>query len=319
MPTNYPVLIVTFARLDGLERLVSSGLAAGIRDFYVAIDGPRNEAHKNLQKQMQIYLDDMRERHGINIHVWHRDKNLGAAVSVLTAINWFFSKEEAGFILEDDLELSKDFFPFATRALNSYKDNSDVWLIAGSRMIQEDLNPINSEWSHYPMIWGWATWATKWKEMYRNLIEIEDPRFRDFFQKRSNFWFVGASRSKRGLIDAWDIPLAYAQFRTRKFTVIPPVNLVTNIGFDSNATHTSGDFYPLNHPHSTLMANMSLSTTFSHTKADAYDKNLDSKLFKIKFWHAFLRLYRPFLDILKSRKMNLGSLALRVNKVTLPE
>jgi hypothetical protein len=67
------------------------------------------------------------------------------------------------------------------------------------------------------------------------------------------------------------------------------------------------------------MANMSLSTTVSHTKADAYDKNLDSTLFKIKFWHSFLRLYRPLLDVLKSRKMNLGSLAVRVNQVTLPK
>jgi hypothetical protein len=34
-----------------------------------------------------------------------------------------------------------------------------------------------SEWSHYPMIWGWATWASKWNEMSAKLFEIDKPHF----------------------------------------------------------------------------------------------------------------------------------------------
>lgn len=319
METIYPALIIAFAREDGLERLVTAALNAGVGKVYVAIDGPRNDLHRKSQSRMHSYLNDIRKIEDVDIRIWQREENLGAAVGVLTAISWFFRNEEAGLILEDDLIPSLNFFNFANRALDCYRNDPEVWLVAGSRMNPESENPSISEWSYYPMIWGWATWASKWNVMSTKLIEIDKPHFRNFFNTRLNFWRAGASRAQRGLVDAWDIPLAYAQFREKKLTVIPPVNLVTNVGFDSNASHTSGSVFPLNHLAGTLRSDFKLRDSINHEDAKNYDHTLEKNLFRIRFRHSFLRLYGPLLDYFKSKKVTRGNLKARLDRVIFPK
>jgi hypothetical protein len=133
-----------------------------------------------------------------------------------------------------------------------------------------------------------------------------------------NFWRAGASRAQRGLVDAWDLPLAYAQIREKKLTVIPPVNLVTNVGFDLNATHTTGAVFPLNHPVGNLKSDLRFSSSGTHQEANAYDRVLEKNLFKIRFRHSFLRLYGPLIDYFKLRKVSRGYLKVRLDRVKLP-
>lgn len=318
MAPPYPALIIVFARPDGLERLIKIGIESGVKKFYVAIDGPRTAEHRLSQIKIREYLISLRLIPGIEIFTWFRDKNLGAAVSVVTAVNWFFNYERAGYILEDDLVPSTDFFTFAESGLDFYANNPDVWMVAGSRMNPSTLTPYRSDWSRYPMIWGWATWADKWKEMSSSLVICKDPRKRDFFNARKNFWLVGAKRAHNGLIDAWDIPLANAQFNSGKYTVIPPVNLVTNIGFDSNATHTSGNTFPLNHPVQSLSPKYQFNLTPENQEAHQYDSVLEKNLFRIKVRHSFLRIYSPLLDSNKSRKREKNRLIERIAVVKLP-
>jgi hypothetical protein len=168
------------------------------------------------------------------------------------------------------------------------------------------------------MIWGWATWEEKWKEMASSLVVLNTSQNRDFFSARKNFWQVGARRAHNGLVDAWDIPLANAQFDAGKYTVIPPVNLVTNIGFDSNATHTSGDVFPLNHPVQKLSANYQFRLRNENKDANYYDSLLEKNLFKIRFHHSFLKIYSPILDLYKSKKRKRKPLIERIKIVKQP-
>jgi hypothetical protein len=319
MATTYPALIVTFAREKGLQRLIYAGIDSGIKRFYIAIDGPRTAHHRSSQERMHDYLARHRKVSDIEFFVWQRSENLGAGAGVLTAINWFFSHEKAGFILEDDLIPSPGFFTFATKALDFYEDNPDVWLISGSRMMQTSSCKSSADWSRYPMIWGWATWATKWIDM-SSLITTQDylPA-RHFFSARLNFWQTGARRAQSGLVDAWDIPLANAQYKNLKYAVIPPVNLVTNVGFDQEATHTSGAKFPLDHPTDDLPEDFQLPENVSIENARIYDKYLEKQLFQIKFHHSFLGIYGPILDFFKPKRQSRGSLSKRISDITSPE
>lgn len=319
MATHKAALIIAFARTQGIIRILSSALEAGVTTVYIAIDGPRDANHVDLQKQMLHEIREYVSDKNVDVRLWHRKSNLGVAVSILTAIDWFFSYEEQGVILEDDLVASTDFFDFCFDALNFYKPNEFVWSISGSRMIAENRGNSVTEWSNYPMIWGWATWSNRWKEMRAALLSQSKPALYKVFDKKINYWYLGAKRAKRGLVDTWDLPLAYAQCQLGRFTVIPTVNLVSNIGFDEHAAHTSGEAFPLNHPIISLSDNWSFSNEPDIEIADKYDDLLDENLYKITFRHKFLRIYGPILDFHHSRNYpGKGDLAFRLSKVSLP-
>ena len=319
MAKIYPVLIITYARPEGLERILKSAIDAGVTVFYVAIDGPRNKEIAECQLDMSKLLQKFASDFSIDLNIWQREENLGAACSVLSAINWFFETEAAGMILEDDLVPSLDVFSFSSKALDMYAGNYEVWSIAGSRILGSNATTGHSDWSSYPMIWGWATWASKWKVMYPLLTA--KPRFSipSSFSPTVNFWYVGARRSLRGLIDAWDIPLANTQRFSKKYSLIPPTNLVTNIGFDKNATHTRDAAFPLNHPIELLPSDYILPTNVDQKSANLYDKELMSRVYFLRRRHALLRFWAFLTDSFRNRSENLVSLDERLSRVKYPK
>ena len=53
------------------------------------------------------------------------------------------------------------------------------------------------------------------------------------------YWTIIFNRfQKEGIPDTWDIEWAYTCLINEGYTIIPNVNLVKNIGFDKEATHT---------------------------------------------------------------------------------
>lgn len=319
MVKNYPALIITYARPDGVSRLLDICHSVGLRKVYIAIDGPSNFAV--LQKQLEILkvIEGFQERGSLEIHVWQRSQNLGAAVSVISAVDWFFLNEKSGFILEDDLVPSSDFFRFASDGLTKFELNEEVWMISGSRLVPTAKDQRESEWSCYPMIWGWATWGVRWQIMRRTFTQTDRSRIRYFFSAKYNFWFIGSKRAKLGLVDAWDIPLAFSQWSQSKFSIIPPVNLVTNVGFDAEATHTSGDVFPLNHPSQSLPADYFLTELPSLVSPNSLDSALERTLFRISLRHRALRLYAGLANRVWHRSRKLGDLDVRLSRVVLPD
>ena len=318
MSVNIPVLIVTYARPQGLKNLLELSMNSGVKNFYVAIDGPKNSQVQNLQNEMLGVISNFEHSNGIKVNLWMRKENLGAAVSVVTAIDWFFTNECMGIVLEDDLRPSPDFYTFASAGLNFYRNDRNVWMISGSRMNPETADPVSNDWSFYPMIWGWAGWRDKWLEMRQVFEEKDKGRLSTVLNRKYNFWFIGSSRAKKGVIDAWDVPLAFAQWSRRKLSVIPPVNLVSNVGFDTHATHTSGTSFPLNHPTSKLSPLFAFEQQPEFGSAESYDAILERSLFRIRRHHILLRFYGPVLNKIGRRNKNLGRLNSRLAKVLIP-
>jgi hypothetical protein len=233
-----PCLIIGFARKDGVLRTIETLGRAGITHIYLAIDGPRNQAHTLLQEEMIRDANRIAESNGISLNVWKRSANLGVAASVITAIDWFFSRVESGLILEDDLYFDEQFITFATSALSEYKNDKDVWIVSGNNF-QHDLSRNHSvNWCTYPLIWGWATWKDRWPEMRASFSSPWKYGRIDMDKAVENFWRTGFERSHAGKIDTWAAPLAAVQHARMKLTVIPPVNLVGNLGADGEASHT---------------------------------------------------------------------------------
>ena len=98
-----------------IERLKSIG---SFRKIYVAVDGPKNsvedalkvEAVKSAVRDID-FCDDVK--------LLFRSSNLGCKFGVSQAIDWFFSFEDEGIILEDDCYPSLQFFQFTRGFLKS--------------------------------------------------------------------------------------------------------------------------------------------------------------------------------------------------------
>jgi hypothetical protein len=235
------ILIVCFKRFDYLENYIRLGLRVGIKRFYFAIDGPDSEETERAQRFFQAYIQSKYESEELQLNWWVRSKNLGLAVSMITAIDWFFKNESSGIILEDDLLFDEDFLKFCISNLDRYHD-TDIFSISGNQVLRQNMKGSSLNFGHYPLIWGWATWKDKW-ESIREIYNFEDGlKLKQLTQLRPRvfgFWFAGWLRVRDGVLSSWALPFAAISRASGWKHIYPQENLVQNIGVDIFATHTT--------------------------------------------------------------------------------
>ena len=238
-----PVLFIGFNRPEKLRSVVEAVLKSNPSRLYFFADGPREGFAKDAEKCSQVreYIRsvDFKEK-----RVFFPERNLGCKYGPPTAVSWFFSKEEQGIILEDDIIPSDDFFPYCDHYLQLLEDNDDIGMICG-------FNPFGARLSRkdtltkIPQIWGWASWRRAWK-CYRNPLDWEEVHgARDKIsawlgsETHSRFWMEKFQEVTRRNLQTWDYQLVYAFLHNRMYSVLPEVNYIRNIGFDAEATHTT--------------------------------------------------------------------------------
>jgi hypothetical protein len=291
---NLAVLIIGYSRPTGITNLIKSLTLNGVAKIYISLDGPKDIRDIENQKIIQDEILKFSTNGSIEIKVLKQERNLGIAVAVIGAIDWFFSQEDCGLILEDDLLISPEFLTFAYLGLEKYSKSPNVWMISGSQLLSKFTVKSETIWANYPMIWGWATWAQKWKEMRSYLIRDKKTTFFQTLNYRYLYWKVGAKRVLSGKVDTWDTPLAF-EFRVQnKFCILPPINLVSNMGFDKMATHTTSIGNGVGSPIETSKKLITFTADPDINQVNKYNQKLESNIFKIRFRHLFLP-YTSFL------------------------
>jgi hypothetical protein len=208
--------------------------------------------------------------------------NLGAAVNVLRSCDWVFNQEDFALILEDDCIPSTEFFNFVFDYKATLKTRANLYMICGTQFAPESVTRNLVHTSKYPMVWGWASYASKWSAMASVIKSSPNPNFR-LFKMGSNdsvFWRAGARRAIEGFVDAWDIPLVNALREIRGEVIVPGANLVINIGGDDKATHTTKGSNWINTPIG----------TYSFSNLDIVENNkldnwIKKQVFRIRFRH----------------------------------
>ena len=296
------ILLITHSRVAGVMRLIESVLKSdSTAQIYISIDGYKSEKVKQSQIEMKKYFDDY-VSNGVAIKYRFLEINYGVGPGVLNAIDWFFSEVKDGIILEDDLLVSDDFFTYCNQMLEVFKSDDQVWMISGSQLLGSMTSPSELNFTNYPMIWGWATWRQKWIEMRKFVIENKPIRFSKLLDRRYLYWAIGANRALNGLVDTWDTPLAF-EFLTRgKICVIPPMNLVSNVGDDSSAAHTAGSGFPLHVPIGFYEGVKRFHFENRDSKIRVYNSRLESELFRIRFHHLLIPYYSRVVDRFKFPK-----------------
>jgi hypothetical protein len=156
-----------------------------------------------------------------------------------------FDHVEEGIILEDDCLPDLTFFRFCAELLNRYRNEDRLMMISGNNFQERTCAEPNSYYfSVYPHIWGWATWRRSWLKYVGDLAGWPGRKNTSWLQQfladsdAAQYWARIFEKAHAGRIDSWGYPWTYSCWANDGLTVLPGVNLVTNIGFDDRATHT---------------------------------------------------------------------------------
>lgn len=240
-----PILFVIFNQPDSTRRVFEAIRKIQPTKLYIAADGPR------LDKEGEVGACEAARR-ATDAVDWpcevkrlYQENNLGGKVGPITAIDWFFDNEEEGIILEHDCLPSMDFFRFCEELLNKYRDVEKVKMISGDNFqFGKKYGEASYYFSRFPHIWGWATWRRSWKEYDGDMKTYPDfkssGKIAKIFKniKLQKYWLNHFDMLYEGKLDVWDGQVSYNIFDHDGVVILPNVNLVSNIGFCPEATHT---------------------------------------------------------------------------------
>ena len=246
-PRDIPVLILGFNRPEFLAELFTELRHLQPRKIYFAVDGPRSGTPTDLERvalsREQVNLIDW----PCDVSTRLNDSNLGCGLGVSSAISWFFEHEELGVILEDDIRPDPSFFPFMAEMLTRFRDDERVFAVTGTNFVPS--NYISTEgayrFSRIPVVWGWGTWRRAWQKYAFDITgwhkgwSVKDARLALGGQWCSYaYWSAHFTLVARRRIDTWDYQVVCAAMKSGALTVTPNVNVVTNVGFTPEATHS---------------------------------------------------------------------------------
>lgn len=244
-PLNTAVLFLVFNRPNTTKHVFSAIKQAKPPRLYLAGDAARSNIENEYLKVQEVrdYIMGNIDWK-CEIKTLFQKQNLGCKYAVSRAISWFFDYEEKGIILEDDCLPSQSFFWYCEELLKEYQNDNSVYLVSGETHDSKFLGDGEDySFCKYPLLWGWASWKRAWKNYDPEMRNWPNEKV-DFINSISkykytvNFWKKIFDLMYNKKIDTWDYQFAYLLLKKGGRCIFPKVNLVTNIGFGTDATRT---------------------------------------------------------------------------------
>ena len=244
-PLTTPVLFMIFNRPDTTQKVFNAIRQAKPKQLFIAADGPREgtEGEKEKCEQARKVIEQV--DWNCEVKTLFRDKNLGCKIADTFAIDWFFENVDEGIILEDDCLPSQSFFWFCQELLEYYRADTRIMMISGNNF---QFGKVRGEGSYYfskyAHLWGWATWRRAWRYYDVDMKSFEkfkiESQINNIFRikQQQKYWTKIFQSVYDGKIDTWCYQWAYTCFINNGLCIMPNVNLVSNIGFGADSTHT---------------------------------------------------------------------------------
>ncbi|MFB2921979.1 MULTISPECIES: glycosyltransferase family 2 protein [Aerosakkonema] len=240
-----PIAFFIFNR-PHLTKIVFDAIAkAKPKKLLVVADGPRfpeeDEKCQNARAAVMNNIDWECE-----VLTNFSEPNLGCKDRVSSGLDWVFAEEEEAIILEDDCLPHPSFFRFCETLLERYRYDERVMMISGDNFqLGKSRTEYSYYYSKYTHIWGWASWKRAWQYYdvnmkswpeYKNLNLISSVCEDQLEQK---YWTDIFDIVFNGGMNTWDYQWLYGCWCQNGLSILPDCNLVSNIGFGNEGTHTS--------------------------------------------------------------------------------
>jgi hypothetical protein len=261
------VAFILFNRPDKTQQSFERIVAARPSKLFLIADGPRPNHPTDAANcaAARAVVEKVIEEVAWPCEIFrnYAEENLGLKRRVSSGLDWVFQHVEEAIILEDDILVDPSFFRFAAEMLERYRHDHRVMQIAGFNPIAPLPDyPYSYFFGEWSLIWGWATWRRAW-ELFDVTMSTWSPEVR---QRLAGLSFVDEKILKlfdqvyEGKLDSWGYIWLLTNLTQSGLTVIPRKNLIDNIGFGTDATHTKSERpqyftnalntleYPLVHP-----------------------------------------------------------------------
>lgn len=240
-----PVTLIIFNRPNITKKLIDSLRAIKPKKLFIIADGPRsNKSNDHIKcKQTREIIDSIDWECEIKKN--YASTNLGCKQRISSGLDWVFEEVEETIILEDDCIPSPIFFSYCEFMLKKYKNNSLVMSIEGTR-VTEDYKVLGvDEISKYAGLWGWATWKESWSKIDLDFKTYNYKSKYHLFKSLGITHFLTYNRlfelCKQDKIDSWGYAWIYSILKEEGYVVLPSNNLIENVGFGNDSTHTTNN------------------------------------------------------------------------------
>lgn len=312
--TDVPVLMVFFNRAEPLKKVFEAVRVAKPSKLFLAQDGAREGKAsdvENVEKCRQVvsHIDWECE-----VFYNYSDVNLGCGKRMSSAISWAFESVDRLMILEDDCVPGADFFPFCEELLEKYKDNPGISMISAMNHLEEyhNFNDDSYIFCNSGAIWGWATWKRQW-ELYDFEMNFVDRL--NAFEKIKNSHYLkcykrdllaqGIDRYKvlkeGKKLSSWTFQFNMIRFLNHQLSIVPSVNMVSNIGLTSESTHASGNIrqIPKGLRPVFFMPVHKMEFPLKHPECTYCDDLFDKKVWRLMGMPAHVGVYRKIESIIR--------------------
>lgn len=263
---DVPVILIIFKRPDTTARVFEAIREARPKRLFIVADGPRpgraSEADQCARARAVTDAVDW----PCEVVRDFSSANLGCKQRVASGISAAFERVDRAIILEDDCVPSPSFFTYCQELLERYAQDERVMSISGNNHLFGKAAPEASYYfTRYPHFWGWATWSRAWK-----LLDLDMAGWPGFKERQALmnlfdspaerfYWDDLLSYVRAGNIDTWDYQWVFSIWANHGLSIAPAENLVANVGFNADATHTKNESaysglragamdFPMDHP-----------------------------------------------------------------------
>lgn len=309
MNLSPPVAFIIFNRPDLTKIVFDEIRKAQPEKLFVIADGARTpEEWKKCQAAREVIKQVDWE---CAVFYNYSDVNLGCRERISSGITWVFEQVEEAMILEDDCVPAPSFFYFCQTLLDYYRHDERIMVISGDNF-QDGISRTQYSYyfSRYNHCWGWATWKRAWQHYDFNKdkwLEFKQENllgqlFEELTEMR--YWQQIFDRLfLEGQPDSWAYAWTFSCWAQSGLSILPNQNLVSNIGFGEEATHTKSlDSKVKNLPTQDIEKIRHPEFIVRHKEADIYtfDRNFGGKILKQKqHWFGYLNwLTRRLLHFL---------------------
>lgn len=279
-----PVALLIFKRPDTTEKVFDVIRQVKPPKLLVVADGPRTDQPGEAEKCVATRAIIDRVDWDCEVLKNYSGINLGYGLRQATGISWVFDQVETAIILEDDILPHPTFFRFCEELLEKHRHDERIMHISATNpLLGYKATEDSYYFSRQVIPWGWASWRrafcnfdykiTKWPTMrdgnYLNNI-IDQKRHVKYWRRIFEEIYISDKPYR------WDYQWLFACWFQSGLSIIPSVNLASNLGFGhvDATTMTSAETeyanmpiepitFPLKHPQ--LMVR--------NTKADIFIDN----------------------------------------------